>query len=83
MLGRIRDVSYEGLAVLLRSPIEVTSEDAAAIHIALTQGEEKIVLRAQPVHVQPRANSSRVGFKIILVERGEQKWHHLCYVPSW
>lgn len=81
MLGRTSDVSYEGVTILLRVPIELASEEATEIF--LTQGEEEIVLRARPIHTQPWRDSSRVGFKVVHVERGEQKWHQLCYVPSW
>lgn len=81
MLGRIRDVSCEGLAVLLRSPSDLTRKELVAIHFA--QQEKTIVLRARPVQARPWLDSSRVGFQIVHVERGQQEWNQLCYVPSW
>ena len=81
MLGRIRDASCEGLAVLLSSPVDLIREELVAIHFA--RQEEEIVLRARPVQARPWIDSSRVGFQIVHVERGQQEWTQLCYVPSW
>jgi hypothetical protein len=81
MLGRIKDVSYEGVAITVRSPMDFTPGESVAICFA--QQEEEIVLRAQPVQARPWMDSSRVGFQIMRVEQGQQTWKQLCYLPSW
>src|SRR3989442_1468476 len=75
--GRTVDVSYAGVGVLLSEAVDVNVE-------ALVQMPEGIRLRAQPVYLQ-QENSERylVGCKIELIERGEQQWLNLCYVPRW
>ncbi len=75
--GTTVDVSYTGVAVSLPRPQEVRWKEAK-IHIA-----EGIVLRALPVYVQPRVESQRAGFKVMLIESGSREWGKLCYVPQW
>ena len=75
--GTTVDVSYTGVAVSVPRPQEVRWNEAL-IHIP-----EGIVLRALPVHVQPRVDSQRAGFKVMLIESGSREWGKLCYVPQW
>ncbi len=75
--GTTVDVSYTGVAVSVPGTEEVQWKEAA-IHIP-----DGIVLRALPVYVQPRVESQRAGFKVMLIERGDLEWRKLCYVPQW
>jgi hypothetical protein len=77
VLGKTVDVSYAGIGVLLSEAVDVNVE-------VLVQVPEGIQLRVRPVYHQPE-NSERhlVGCKIELIERGEQQWMNLCYVPRW
>ena len=77
VLGKTVDVSYAGIGVLLSEAIDGNVA-------ALVQVPEGIQLRARPVYHKPE-NSERhlVGCKIELIERGEQHWMNLCYVPRW
>ena len=77
VLGKTVDVSYAGVGVLLSEAVDVNVE-------VLVQVPEGIQLRVRPVYHQ-RENSERhlVGCKIELIERGEQPWMNLCYVPRW
>jgi hypothetical protein len=77
VLGKTVDVSYAGVGVLLSETVDVNVE-------VLVQAPEGIQLRARPVYLQ-QENSERylVGCKIELIERGEQQWLNLCYVPRW
>jgi hypothetical protein len=76
-LGKTVDVSYAGIGVLLSETVDVNVE-------VLVQVPEGIQLRVRPVYHQLE-NSERylVGCKIELIERGEQQWMNLCYVPRW
>jgi hypothetical protein len=76
-LGKTVDVSYAGVGVLLSEAVDVNVE-------VLVQVPEGIQLRVRPVYRQEE-NSERylVGCKIELIERGEQQWMNLCYVPRW
>jgi len=76
-LGKTVDVSYAGVGVLLSETVDVNVE-------VLVQVPEGIQLRVRPVYHKPE-NSERylVGCKIELIERGEQQWLNLCYVPRW
>jgi len=75
--GRTIDVSYAGVSVLLSEAVDVNAE-------VLVQMPDGIWLRGRPVYVQEE-NSERylVGCKVELIERGEQQWQNLCYVPRW
>jgi hypothetical protein len=77
VLGKTVDVSYAGVGVLLSEAVDVNVE-------VLVQAAEGIQLRVRPVYHQ-KENSGRylVGCKIELMERGEQQWMNLCYVPRW
>ena len=77
MSGTTIDVSHRGIAVSLPRPQEVQWKEAV-IHIP-----DGIVLRALPVYVQPRVDSQRAGFKVMLIESGSREWGKLCYVPQW
>jgi len=73
------DVSYAGLGVMLSEAVDVNAE-------AKVQIPEGIWLRVRPVYLkQEHGNGEtyRVGCKIEFVERGEQQWMNLCYVPRW
>jgi hypothetical protein len=76
-LGKTVDVSYAGVGVLLSEAVDVNVE-------VLVQVPEGIQLRVRPVYRQEE-NSERylVGCKIELIDRGEQQWMNLCYVPRW
>lgn len=77
--GKTIDVSYAGVGVLLSEPIDVNVE-------AKVQIPDGIGLRVRPVYLQQEHdNGARylIGCKIELVERGEQQWLNLCYVPRW
>jgi hypothetical protein len=75
--GRTVDVSYAGVSVLLGKAVDVNVE-------ALVKIPEGIWVRVRPVYLQ-QLNSERylVGCKIERIERGEQQWMNLCYVPRW
>jgi hypothetical protein len=75
--GTTVDVSYSGVGVLLSEAVNVNDE-------ILVQMSEGIWLRARPVYLQ-QENGERclVGCKIERIERGEQEWLNLCYVPRW
>jgi hypothetical protein len=70
-------VSYAGVGVLLSEAVDVNVE-------VVVQVPEGIRLRVRPVYRQ-HENSERylIGCKIELIERGEQQWMNLCYVPRW
>ena len=77
--GKTVDVSYAGLGVLLSEAVDVNVE-------AKVQIPEGIWLRVQPVYLRQQNGSGeryQVGCKVELVERGEQQWMNLCYVPRW
>ena len=76
-LGKTVDVSYAGVGVLLSEAVDMNVE-------VLVQVPEGIQLRVRPVY-QQLENSERylVGCKIERIERGEQQWLNLCYVPRW
>src|SRR2546428_13975268 len=77
--GKTVDVSYTGLGVLLSEAVDVNVE-------AKVQIPEGIWLRVQPGYLrQENRNGERYqgGCKVELVERGEQQWMNLCYVPRW
>jgi hypothetical protein len=62
---------------LLSEAVDVNGE-------VLVQMPEGIRLRARPVYLRLE-NSERylLGCKIERIERGEQQWLNLCYVPRW
>ena len=73
------DVSYAGLGVLLSEAVDVNVEGKVQI-------PEGIWLRVRPVYLRQENGSGeryQVGCKVELVERGEQQWMNLCYVPRW
>jgi hypothetical protein len=77
VLGKTVDVSYAGIGVVLSEAVDV---DAAV----LVQVPEGIWLRVRPAYrQQEHSEEYLVGCKIDLIERGEQQWMNLCYVPRW
>ena len=77
--GKTVDVSYAGLGVLLSEAVDVNVD-------AKVQIPEGIRLRVRPVYRQQENGNGEtyhVGCKIELIERGEQQWMNLCYVPRW
>jgi len=66
--GKTVDVSYAGVGVLLSEPVGVDVEVLVQIYLQ-----------------QEHENGAKylVGCKIELIERGEQQWMNLCYVPRW
>src|SRR2546427_12727470 len=75
--GKTVDVSYGGLGVLLSEAVDVNEE-------AKVQIPEGIWGRVRPVFLRhENGETYRVGCKIELVERGDQQWMNLCYVPRW
>ena len=79
--GKTVDVSYSGVGVLLPETVDVKENVEAQVQIP-----EGIWLRVRPVYLQQEhENGERylVGCKLERVERGEQQWMNLCYVPRW
>src|SRR5207244_10298659 len=75
--ARTVDVSYAGIGVFLSEAIDVNVE-------VLVQVPEGIRLRVRPVYrQQENSENFHVGCKVELIERGEQQWANLCYVPRW
>ncbi|HZC68484.1 MAG TPA: PilZ domain-containing protein [Nitrospirales bacterium] len=75
--GRTVDVSYAGVGFLLSEAVDVNAE-------VVVQMPEGIQLRARPVYLQQdNGEKYLVGCKIEFIERGEQQWMNLCYVPRW
>ena len=84
IIGKIVDVSYNGVSLLLPGTIELT--EAASIEIP-----KRVRLRVRPVYNQPVFTQSlteestqyRVGCKIQIVEQGKRDWTNLCHVVHW
>ena len=81
IMGKIFDMSYNGVSLLLPGTIELT--EAASVELP-----EKIRLRVQPVYNQPvfsqqARDQYRIGFKVQFVERGQRAWTSLCHVVHW
>jgi hypothetical protein len=75
--ARAIDVSYAGVGILLSEAVDVNVEVLIQVH-------EGIQLRVRPVHrEQENGENFHVGCKIEFIERGEQQWMNLCYVPRW
>jgi len=82
--GKIVDVSYNGVSILLPQAVELTE-------VATVQLPERIRLRVRPVYNQPVFNRTlleesaryRVGYKIQLIEQGQRPWTKLCHVVHW
>ncbi len=75
--ARAIDVSYAGVGILLSEAVGVNVD-------VLIQVPEGISLRVRPLYLE-HENLERyhVGCKIEFIERGEQQWMNLCYVPRW
>jgi len=70
-------VSYAGVGILLSEAVDVNVE-------VLIQVPEGIQLRVRPLYLErENAQNYHVGCKIEFIERGEQQWMNLCYVPRW
>ena len=81
IMGKIVDVSYNGVSLLLPGTIELT--EAASVELP-----ERIRLRVRPVYNQPVSTQEesaqyRVGYKIQLIEQGQRTWTNLCHVVRW
>ena len=75
--ARSVDVSYAGVGILLSEAVDVNVE-------VLIQVPEGIQLRVRPLYLERQNSESyHVGCKIEFIERGEQQWMNLCYVPRW
>ena len=84
IMGKIVDVSYNGVSILLPAPIELT--EAASVEIP-----KRVRLRVRPVYNQPvftrtlteESTQYRVGCKVQLIEQGKRDWTNLCHVVHW
>ena len=84
IMGKIVDVSYNGVSILLPGTIELS--EAASVEIP-----KKVRLRVRPVYNQPvftrtlteESTQYRVGCKVQLVEQGKRDWTSLCHVVHW
>ena len=84
IIGKIVDVSYNGVSLLLPGTIDLT--EAASVEIP-----KRVRLRVRPVYNQPlftqtltqESTQYRVGCKIQLVELGKRDWTNLCHVVHW
>ena len=84
IIGKIVDVSYNGVSLVLPGTIELT--EAASVEIP-----KRVRLRVWPVYNQPfftrtliqESTQYRVGCKVQLVEQGKRDWTSLCHVVHW
>jgi len=74
--GTVRDLSHNGIAVMLPGITEVATEEA------LIQVPDGIMLRVRLVHTQHRAEMNLTGFKIQAIEKGAEQWKRLCSVTQ-
>ena len=79
--GKIVDVSYNGVGIVLPQAVELT--EAASVVLP-----ERIRLRVRPVYNQPVSTHEesaqyRVGYTIQLIEQGQRTWSNLCHVVRW
>ena len=79
--GKIVDVSYNGVGIVLPQAVELT--EAASVVLP-----ERVRLRVRPVYNQPVSTQEesaqyRVGYKIQLIEQGQRTWTNLCHVVRW
>src|SRR5437879_13007581 len=79
--GKIVDVSYNGVGIVLPQAVELT--EAASVVLP-----ESIRLRVRPVYnlpvYTPEAIAQyRVGYKIQLSEQGQRTWTNLSRVVRW
>ena len=77
VLGKTFDVSYSGLGVVLP---EAVNGNEVETSIMIPEG---ILLWAHPVYHREENNSHRVGYRIDRIERGQERWRELCYIPQW
>lgn len=77
VLGKTFDVSYNGVGVVLP---EVVSTNEVETSIMIPEG---IRLWAYPVYRREENEGYRVGYRIERIERGEERWRELCYIPQW
>ncbi len=81
IMGKIVDVSYRGVGILLPEDVELNG--AASVEIP-----ERVRLRVLPVYNQPVSTREererhRVGCEVQLIEKGQQAWTNLCHVVRW
>jgi len=82
--GKVVDVSYDGVGILLPQAVELT--EVASVEIP-----KRIWLRVRPVYNQPvftrtlmeESTQYRVGCKVQLIEQGKRDWTNLCHVVHW
>jgi len=82
--GKIVDVSYNGVSLLLPGTIDLT--ESASVEIP-----KGVRLRVRPVYNQPvfsqtlteESTQYRVGCKVQLIEQGKRDWTNLCHVVHW
>jgi hypothetical protein len=77
VLGKTFDVSYSGLGIVLP---EVANSNEVETSIMIP---EAILLWAHPVYRREENGGYRVGYRIDRIERGEERWRGLCYIPQW
>ena len=77
VLGKTFDVSYNGLGIVLQEAVNLNGVETS---IMIPEG---ILLWAHPVYRREEDNSHRVGYRIDRIERGEERWRELCYIPQW
>ncbi len=77
VLGKTFDVSYSGMGIVLAEAVNVNGVETS---IMIPEG---ILLWAHPVYCREEDNSHRVGYRIERIERGDERWRELCYIPQW
>ncbi len=77
VLGKTLDVSYSGLGVVLPEAVNMNGVETS---IMIPEG---ILVWAHPVYRREENDSHRVGYRIDRIERGEERWRELCYIPQW
>ena len=84
IIGKIVDVSYNGVSLLLPGTIELT--ESASVEIP-----KRVRLRVRPVYNQPvftrtlteESTQDSVGCMVQLIEQGKRDWTSLCHVVHW
>lgn len=77
VLGKTLDVSYNGVGLVLPEAVNLNGVETS---IMIPEG---ILLWTHPVYLREENESYRVGYRIERIERGEERWRELCYIPQW
>jgi hypothetical protein len=78
VLGKTFDVSYSGVGIVLP---EVVNLNGLETSIMIPEG---IRLWGHPVYRREETDGGyRVGYTIERIERGEERWREVCYIPQW